>query len=218
MKKFTRYSILLLLPCLVGLLFFLNHDPRIEILSEELMKCYELSGSKIFVPCEILPNDWSPNGGKVGKMVEHIPHQDQIITPDQHSAIDPNTMNLHLASPVPTDDQSIADQYISFVMGGLGNPDNLISANLEYCVSDSETISLFLSSCAWIPSYTNVFVGLYSMETEMCYAYPLSQGFVNNTLLTFSNLPKGAYRLYVAPEVPEALSSGLFYGKIIIEP
>lgn len=216
--KKTLYCILLLIPCLVGLYLFLNHNPRLEILSEELIQCYELSGSKIFVPCEILPNDWSPNGGKVGKMVEHIPNQDQITKSDQYSIIDRTTMNLHLTSPVPTDNQSILDQYISFVIGGLGNPDNIISANLEYFVSDSETLSLVLSSCVWIPSYNNIYVGLYSMETEMCYAYPLTQGVVNNTVLTFTNLPQGLYRLYVAPEVPGAFSSGHFYGKIIINP
>lgn len=216
--KKSLYSILLLLSCVVGLFLFSSHDPQPDILSEEHMKCYELSNSKIYVQCEILPNDWSPNGGKVGKMVEHIPRQDQIITLEQHSIIDRTTMNLHLASPVPTDDQSIVDHYFTFIMGGFGNPDSLISSNLEYCVSNSETISLILSSCVWLPSDNNVFIGLCSIETETCYAYPLSQGFVNNTVLTFSNLPNGLYRLYVAPEVPGAFSSGQFYGKIIIEP
>lgn len=218
MKKLVFYIILLLLPCLVWLFLNLNHNPRLEILSEEHMKCYDLRNAKIYVPCEILPNDWSPNGGNVGKTVEHIANQDQVINPDQHSIIDRTTMNLHLVSPVPTDNQSIVDQYISFVMGGFGKTNNLVSANLEYCISDSETISLVLSSCIWAPSDNDVFVGLYSMESEMCYAYPLSRGIINNTVLTFPNLPKGFYRLYVASEAPGALSSGQFYGKIIIEP
>lgn len=217
MKRTVRYGILLLLlVCLVGGLFFAGKDHKMEILSEDLLKCEGLSESKLFVPCEILPNDWSPDGGKAGETVVHTVKEGQIQYADQHGAADQNTRNLQLASPGPTDDQSVVGQYFSFVMGGFGSAENLIASNLAYQILDHKTVSLALSTCAWIPSTANISVGLYNAETEMGYVYPLSMGVVHNTVLTFSDLPQGSYRPCVVFEDPGVLTDGIFYGKIMM--
>lgn len=221
MKRFKQYFILLFVLCFVvftGLFLFLNHEPEPERISEENMKSYTLSGSKLYVPCEILSEDWTPNSGNVSKTVVYTPSQDQIVDSNQQHPVDRTSMNLELASSVPTDNQSVVDQYFAFLMGGMGNTDHLISTNIEYHISDGETVSLVLNPCVWFPSEITVYVGLYSTQTEMCYAYPLSLGIVDNTVLTFSCLPKGDYRLYASPDVPGVLTSGHFYGKIMIKP
>lgn len=221
MKIVRKYFILLFVLCFVvftGLFLILNREPELERISEENMKSYTLSGSKLYVPCEILPEDWTPNSGNVARTEEYTPSQNQIVYSNQQHPVDRTSMNLELASSVPTDNQSIVDQYFGFLMGGMGNTDHLISTNIEYHISDGETVSLVLNPCVWFPSEVTVYVGLYSTQTKTCYAYPLSSGIVDNTVLMFSCLPEGDYRLYASPDVPGVLTSGHFYGKIVIKP
>lgn len=210
-QKWLIFFVVLLLVCLAGRLAFFPPAPSATVLPEGNRKAYTLSDSPLFVPCHILPEGWSPNSGEEGEMTVHTVDPSQVVTQTQASSIDRKTMNLALASAAPTDSQNIADRYISFELGGFGNAQDLVSANLAYPVSNHGTVSLTLNACSWLPSECGITVGLYCEETGQCWGYPLSGGTLTDTVLTFSDLPAGTYRPCIAPSYA---SAGMFYGMV----
>lgn len=84
----------------------------------------------------------------------------------------------------------------------------LVPSNDRYVIDANVTTVLTIRSCAWLPTTSNVEIGLYNIGTGTCYGRTYYNGTASGSQI-YSNLPSGTYWVYAMNLSPGRLSSGV---------
>ena len=199
MKKRTKLPIIIITAVIVvlgaaGILWYTRQEkvPQEEVTVRpvEEMVTHELSDSHLYIPGEII--------------IPYVPDTEMIVEEHPPVAIaseppaDRETMNLPMASSVPEGNEELLDTFYILGLSGYGETNTLLSKDLEYTVAPGDELTVTIMQCGWAPTEHDMTVGVYCMDTQKCYGYPLSLGFANWVRMDFPELPEGKYRVYVS--------------------